>query len=159
MNRRGSGFVFQKNWNEYKSGFGSIEDKAYWIGLEKIHQITSFDEYGLEVVLTRNDGTVKIMNWDEFRIGGEDVKYKLTIGGYKPGSSGLTDKFGYHNGMKFSTMDNDNDKWNGSCSNTWGKSGGWFNACNYVNLNYPTYIYYPGGGSNQYDESTMIIKR
>ena len=43
----------------------------------------------------------------------------------------------YHNGMKFSTKDRDNDKYShGHCSEFEGGYGGWwFKFCHYSNLN------------------------
>uniref|UniRef100_K1P5X8 Tenascin-R n=1 Tax=Magallana gigas TaxID=29159 RepID=K1P5X8_MAGGI len=40
----------------------------------------------------------------------------------------------YHNNMKFSTLDQDNDGNSSNCATDW-KSAGWFNACFHTNLN------------------------
>ena len=44
--------------------------------------------------------------------------------------------------MKFSTPDNDNDKWSsGNCA-AGDKSGWWHNNCYHININYqPPYVY------------------
>lgn len=44
------------------------------------------------------------------------------------------DSFSYHNGMMFSTKDNDNDRAGGNCAASQG-NGWWFNACHHSNLN------------------------
>ena len=44
------------------------------------------------------------------------------------------DSLTYSNKMKFSTLDQDNDKDGNSCSTYW-KSAGWFKACFYTNPN------------------------
>lgn len=44
------------------------------------------------------------------------------------------DSFSYHNGMKFSTKDRDNDKAGANCAAANG-NGWWFNACHHSNLN------------------------
>ena len=44
------------------------------------------------------------------------------------------DSLTYSNKMKFSTLDQDNDKDQNSCSTYW-KSAGWFNYCFYTNPN------------------------
>ena len=44
------------------------------------------------------------------------------------------DSLTYSNKMKFSTLDQDNDKDSGSCSTYW-KTAGWFNKCFYANPN------------------------
>ena len=59
-----------------------------------------------------------------FRVEGEDQGYKLHIGGYT-GTAG--DSMEYHNGMKFSTRDRDNDELGGSCAQEQ-KGAWWFNA-------------------------------
>ena len=54
----------------------------------------------------------------------EDQNYKLHIGGYR-GNAG--DSMAYHNGVKFSTWDRDNDNWVNNCAQSH-KGGWWFNA-------------------------------
>ena len=58
--------------------------------------------------------------------------FTLEIDGYNGGLGG--DSFAYHNGMKFTTKDNDNDKWGGgSCTKH--KGAWWYNHCHKSNLN------------------------
>ena len=40
-----------------------------------------------------------------------------------------------NNGQNFSTIDRDNDNWHDSCSQLFGGSGWWRNACHYSDLN------------------------
>ena len=51
----------------------------------------------------------------------------------------------YHNTMKFSTWDSDNDKSGGKCAANW-KGGWWYKSCAYVNLN----GLYLGAGKDHY---------
>ena len=58
------------------------------------------------------------------------------------------DSFSYHNGMAFSTKDQDNDLDNGKgyCAQHY-KGGWWFKACHYAFLNG---FYYKGSHSNSW---------
>lgn len=60
------------------------------------------------------------------------VKKKLKI--KKKFFFDIEDSFLYHNGMMFSTKENDNDKTGTNCAATYG-NGWWFNACHHSNLN------------------------
>ena len=151
MKGYGSGFV--KDWNDYKVGFGSPEDNVYWIGLDRMHELTSSGFYYLEVKLKRG-GQTKTLKWTSFSVGSESNKYRLSVSGFDQGTSGLIDELSYHSGMYFSTHDRDNDDWYANCSNEYGKSGWWFKSCKTCDLNY-----YPEYNSSIYDESTMILKR
>ena len=44
------------------------------------------------------------------------------------------DSLSYHNRVKFSTRDNDNDQSGGNCALNW-KGGWWYKSCAYANLN------------------------
>ena len=44
------------------------------------------------------------------------------------------DCLSYHNGMMFTTKDNDNDKNSGNCAASYG-NGWWYNNCHNTNLN------------------------
>jgi hypothetical protein len=99
------------------------------------------------------------VTWDSFQVNGERDKFKLSISGFKQGSTvKLSDLMNYHNGSKFSTKDQDNDgDSNGHCSRKLGNGGWWFDNCHNSNLNRgdgkgPEYNGY-------YDESIMILKR
>jgi len=46
--RLGYAFNWNLSWADYKAGFGSI-DADFWLGLEKIHLLTSFQPYRLRI--------------------------------------------------------------------------------------------------------------
>jgi len=75
-----------------------------------------------------------LLHYNQFSVGSASEEYPLTVRG-----STLvgTDKFARHNGMKFSTPDNDNDIHSGGNINcaAYHKSGWWYNNCYSININ------------------------
>ena len=127
--RRKDGSVnFQRGWNDYVKGFGN-PDGEHWLGLEKIHRLTKASSV-LRVDMTSYTKGSRYAKYT-FKVGNAASKYTLQATNYS-GNAG--DSLGYHNGMKFSTKDNDNDKNGGNCAakyeGTW-----WYNNCYYSNLN------------------------
>ena len=71
--------------------------------------------------MVRYDNDVKYYaKYDHFSVNSEFHKYKLDIGKY---SGNATDRLAYHNGMKFSTYDQDNDLWGNNCALQNSKAG------------------------------------
>ena len=156
VNSNGKGSVFNKNWNDYKNGFGSVEDKAYWIGLDRIHDLTKSGAYGLKMILKKN-GSTKVVRWSSFVVGNEAGDYRLSVSGFNAGSSGLSDRLAYHNNMRFSTKDRDNDPHPGHCASYYGNVGWWYvYGCWYCLPNYGTH---PPSYQGSRDEIQMILER
>ncbi|XP_053696224.1 ficolin-2-like [Sabethes cyaneus] len=165
IHRRFDGTLnFNRTWTEYRDGFGSLQGE-YWLGLEKMHQITRNDNYELLVVMTSFNGTTKSARYQRFIVASEFEKYKLILGQFVGGDAG--DSFSSHDGLMFSTLDRDNDSFDNSCA-TLHKSGWWFQKCYAVNLN----GHYEAGKtgasmswyrfSNSYDclkEARMLIRK
>ena len=104
---------FNLNWTDYRAGFG-IPGENFWIGLERMHQMTSTTPYRLriEVQATCNNMWYSA-EYDTFLIDSEALKYATHVSGCI-GDAGdslqFTGNFNWlHNGMKFSTKDNKND--------------------------------------------------
>ncbi|ESN94639.1 hypothetical protein HELRODRAFT_95790 [Helobdella robusta] len=124
MQRRMDGSEsFNRNWTEYKNGFGN-PSADFWIGNDNLYQMTSTSRYKLVVVMENYNETLVCAAYDSFRIGSPDNNYTLYVANYS-GNAGdsliLT-----HNGMPFSTFDNNHDNFN--CA-VFYRGGWWFHAC------------------------------
>ncbi|XP_019631267.1 PREDICTED: tyrosine-protein phosphatase Lar-like isoform X1 [Branchiostoma belcheri] len=116
---------FDKQWSQYTDGFGSIHTEDFWLGLDRIHQLTSQKAYKLAVKLEDWNGTVAEVQYSQFSVGGYDSSYTLQIGGYTGTTPG--DSLTISNGAKFSTMDQDNDgNVTYNCAQYNGRGGWWY---------------------------------
>ncbi|GAA6234982.1 fibrinogen gamma chain-like [Lates japonicus] len=165
IQRRRDGSVdFNKNWIQYKEGFGYLspdDTTEFWLGNEKIHQLTagSIIPTVLRIELVDWEGNKRYADYNMFRLGPEVDMYRLTYGYYFGGDAGdafdgfdfgddPSDKFyTSHNGMQFSAPDKDNDKYDGNCAQQDG-SGWWMNRCHAAHLNGK---YYQGGRYTEKD--------
>ena len=131
ISRRIDGKVdFNRNWADYKDGFGSFESD-FWLGNDKISEITSKGKWELKVTI-RSKKSTATANYATFSVGDESTNYVLNIAGF---SGKAKDSLSYHNGMKFTTPDKDNDAQRKVNCATTAKSGWWFNKCEKCNLN------------------------
>ncbi|XP_061176959.1 fibrinogen C domain-containing protein 1-B-like [Saccostrea echinata] len=121
---------FYRTWNVYKEGFGNAS-KNYWIGNDAIHALTKDQDQELRLDLRSHNGEEAYAVYTTFYIGDENNKYTITVSGYN-GTAG--DSLGYHNGIKFSTQDQDNDNNRSSCATDY-HGAWWYNACLHSNLN------------------------
>ena len=120
---------FSRSWDEYETGFGDLNGE-FWYGLRNLHCLTSRDDVELRFDFVAKNGVHVTTTFDTFKVGGAGEKYKLTIGGgkgYHPGH------IQYHNGMFFTTKDQDNDRSGGNCAVNAG--GWWHNNCYYARFN------------------------
>lgn len=117
-----------KDWDDYKTGFGDYLGN-YWMGLEKIHEITSSGTYKLYVGIEQYYNVLPSIwaVYDSFRVESAAQDYKLQLSGYNAVST-AGDGLDLSNGMSFSTYDNDNDgEVNVNCANHSGvQFGGWW---------------------------------
>ena len=122
IQRRTDGSVdFFKNWADYKFGFGSLRNE-FWLGNEKIHQLTKRKNMMIRFDLENFDGNKTYAEYRTFYVDGENDNYRLHVSSYS-GTAG--DSLSYHNGMEFSTRDRDNDKWSStSCAERY--HGAWW---------------------------------
>lgn len=107
--RRSNDVAFEdKGWSDYRDGFGSYLGN-YWMGLEKLHKITSSGTYELFVGVHGAYET-KYALYSNFAVASEALDYKLTVFGFYDDFSTLTeDGLEMHDGQPFTTHDRDND--------------------------------------------------
>jgi len=118
---------FNKNWNEYKNGFGNLSSKQLgWLGNDKIHALTN---EGNKTLMVKTDSNVH--KYNSFKIDNESNKYKMTFDDSPLSNDG--NQFTNHNNKFFSTYDRDNDSGGSNCASQY-KSGWWFNACYYMTI-------------------------
>ena len=149
--------AFDRTWNEYRKGFGNV-GKEYWIGNDYLRYLTlKKQKWVLRIDAWYANGHHIFGEWENFAIGSEDERYKITFGKYR-GNLPYGDRLRWQYGMKFSTKDQDNDNWTSHCSKTYGGGGFWFNACSHTYItnryNYATKLF-----SGMYHTGKIWLKR
>ena len=90
MNRDvGTGFNWNQSWTDYKDGFGSSDSDDFWLGLERLHLLTTSGSYRvrLEWQEAVTDYWLSTEYWN-FYIDDEVANYKLHVSGYVRGDDG-----------------------------------------------------------------------
>ena len=126
---------FYRGWADYVKGFGDLNGE-FWLGLNKIHRLTngSNTTAALRVDLEDFEGDKHYAKYSTFQVLDSSRKYQLNVSGYS-GDAG--DSLSYHNGMNFTTKDQDNDGSSITVTNcaTHYKGAWWYSNCHYSNLN------------------------
>ncbi|XP_058237083.1 microfibril-associated glycoprotein 4-like [Hemibagrus wyckioides] len=103
IQRRMDGSVnFYRGWDQYKYGFGN-KSGEYWLGLEHLYMMTHNKLYELKVDIEDYDGNKASATYTVFFVSSEENGYMLKVEGFIDGGAG--DSLSYHNGLKFSTYD------------------------------------------------------
>ena len=143
--RNNNSTSFDRTWNEYKRGFGSLTGN-FWLGLENVHEITSRKRNAIlriELRLHEDSATIRYAEYRLFIVDNEASQYRLTIGNYDARSTlpnsmtptGWGGPTANLNGMAFSTFDMPNtDGTTKSCAAKC-HGGWWFNRCYDAYLN------------------------
>lgn len=114
---------FDRNWADYRAGFGVI-DGSYWLGLEKIWAITHSMLHEMTILLLDFANNFRWYRYDIFSIADEDQNYTLNLLDARGGPAG--DSLDDGKGQKFSTYDRDNEE---KCAQKM-RAGWWYNGCN-----------------------------
>lgn len=97
---------FFRQWSDYAEGFGNVS-LDFWLGNNYIHELTNQTTNQIRFDLEDFDGSTGYAMYNKFYVGTEDELFQLRIGEY---SGNVGDSMDIHNGMSFSTKDQDNDK-------------------------------------------------
>ncbi|XP_059096246.1 uncharacterized protein LOC131890823 [Tigriopus californicus] len=129
---------FNQNMDKYKVGFGD-KNKEFWLGLDYLYHITNARDYRLKIELWDKDLNYRQANYGRFKIL-NNVTYNLEVEDFSsPSHAFVPDALGTANGMKFTTMDVDNDEdTTENCANIF-EGPGWFKRCGDANLFGPNY--------------------
>ncbi|TMS22315.1 Microfibril-associated glycoprotein 4 [Larimichthys crocea] len=130
--RRMDGSVnFYRPWDQYKMGFGRAAGE-YWLGLENLFHLSLRKKYELLVDMEDFEGNKAFARYSSFSVGPESYGYTLHVSGFTDGGAG--DSLTYHNGMKFSTFDKDQDTWPDNCARKF-LGAFWYAGCHHANVN------------------------
>ncbi|XP_016955741.1 fibrinogen C domain-containing protein 1 [Drosophila biarmipes] len=136
--------LFNRTWSEFRNGFGNCRGE-FFIGLEKLHNLTRSQQYQLLINLGDVNGSSAWALYDDFRIGNESEAFYLKSLGVYRGTAG--DSLTRSIPMKFSTLDRDNDT--DPDENCAARLGGWwFYHCAKSSLNG---VYYKNGTTPNID--------
>src|SRR6218665_1081108 len=123
--------IFNKTWTAYRSEFGDGGDN-YWFGNENLYLLTTVGNWKLRVEVESNDtGKWYSAEYETFQLSNNANGYVLYVSGYTgdAGDSLNHSNAGYKaQGMKFSTIDKDQDLAPSNCAVSAG-SGWWWNYC------------------------------
>ncbi|KAI6180008.1 hypothetical protein M3Y98_00672900 [Aphelenchoides besseyi] len=138
---------WNRNWNEYRNGFGTPGlMESFYAGNELIHELTNqFDDNStlrIEIYGDRNPGSQHANDFYfseyYFRLNDEKSEYEAAIfidwqhlvGNASTGWYDIT----YSNGVKFSTIDHNNDP-DPDCQQIFHLGGWWTHYCGLISLN------------------------
>ena len=104
MKKDSSHQLFNKNWTEYKLGFGAPKSDNYWLGLDKIHKMTESKNIDLFIEYRDVDSNTKYeFIYSSFIVDNESNNYKLILGSELFGDPYVN--ISYFNNSLFNTYD------------------------------------------------------
>ncbi|XP_013387668.1 angiopoietin-1-like, partial [Lingula anatina] len=95
---------FQRNWTEYKNGFGDPRDQ-FWMGNEALHALTNQGNYSMQIDMLSCNGNFYYARWNLFRIENETQKYAveaISVESFNTSSNSNLDDV---HGRRFGTYD------------------------------------------------------
>lgn len=124
---------FNVNFSLYQNGFdhNSYFSNNYWLGLKNLYQLLEQKDSNLKIYLSNENSSYYpvIIEFNYFKIKNESQSYELVLGNMSSNMMNQSDFGIFHNGMKFSALDLDQDnEANINCASKYG-GGWWFNGC------------------------------
>lgn len=125
---------FNRTWQEYRDGFGAPTSRTHWLGLEKMHVLTTSRSYQVRFRVQLTNATSFYQYYRNFVISEEAAGYALSSAEMVVGME-LGDCLGDLQGARFSTYDVDNDGSSAvNCAQQHG-GGWWFKGDNCSSCN------------------------
>lgn len=119
---------FNRDWNEYKHGFGDPE-KEFYLGNENIYFLTNTQDHILRIELEDFEGNKRYAEYSTFKLHSEVDLYKIEVGAYKGNAGNSLGDYWYGSNLSpFSTFDKDNDRSSLNCASKL-KGGWWWRSC------------------------------
>ncbi|XP_060572455.1 microfibril-associated glycoprotein 4-like [Ruditapes philippinarum] len=126
---------FYRSWDDYVSGFGDI-DGSHWLGLENIHRLTR-DGSQIYFEMENYEGKTEYAHYKVFTVHEAATTYKMNVDAFNY-EGNINELLSYHDNMKFSTYDRDNDDLpTTNCCTKYLDGGGWWykNCYRLANVN------------------------
>ena len=70
---------FYRSWDDYAEGFGELNGE-FWLGNDKIHQITQTDKFAIRFDLEDGEGSTRYAEYDLVVVADKYDKYRLCVG-------------------------------------------------------------------------------
>ena len=80
--RRDGGTDFNRNWEEYRRGFGDV-NKDFWLGNSALFMLTNQKAYKLRVDMWDFFGSRVFAEYEHFKVEGERDSYTLRVRGVR----------------------------------------------------------------------------
>ncbi|KAK7090119.1 uncharacterized protein [Littorina saxatilis] len=129
--RKDASVDFYRGWTHYRNGFGDLEGN-FWLGLDKLHSLTTSQKFELRVDMRKWDGTTGHATYSGFYV--DDASQNFTLHYDKITGGNAGNCIYSSRGRQFTTKDKDNDRFSVNCALR--KHGGWwYDRCSEANLN------------------------
>jgi len=148
---------FYRPWTDYVQGFGDLSGE-FWLGLDRIHRLTR-DGAQIFFNMTTWEGKHEFAHYQVFTVHGAATAHRMNVDAFGYNGS-IKELLSFHDNMKFSTFDRDNDgHGTENCVTRYLDGGGWWykNCYRLGNVN-GVYGKREQGGIGYWDSGNIPIK-